>query len=172
MTSPSKQHRAASKDLTVRAAVITLSDTRTKTDDKSGALIQSHLKSDGHAIIDYEVLRDEPDDLKRMLTRLIEREDVDVIITTGGTGISRRDCTIAVTEKLLTAPLPGFGEIFRMLSWEQVGSSAMLSRACAGVMSNRLIFCLPGSVKAVELAMTKLILPEIRHLVWELRHKV
>ncbi len=172
MTTPSSQHRAAAKNVVVRAAVLTLSDTRTKSDDKSGQSIQSLLTSDGHQIVEYEVLRDEPEDLRRMLHRLIERDDVDLIITTGGTGISRRDCTVAVVEKLLTTPLPGFGEIFRMLSWEQVSSAAMLSRACAGVLSNRLIFCLPGSAKAVDLAMTKLILPEIRHLVWELRHKV
>ena len=94
---------------------------------------------------------------------------MDAILTNGGTGIARRDHTIAVIERTLTLPLPGFGELFRLLSWEQIGPAAMLSRACGGIAHGKLLFAMPGSTKAVELAMTKLILPEMGHLLFELR---
>jgi molybdenum cofactor biosynthesis protein B len=164
------EHRRAAEQITARCAVVTLSDTRTPDNDKSGARIRELLESDGHVVANYQVIPDDPDRLKSTLDALLARENIDAILTTGGTGISRRDATVPVIEKLIVQPLPGFGELFRMLSWEQIGSGAMLSRAAAGIAKNgKLIFAMPGSTKAVELAMTKLILPEIRHLQRELR---
>ncbi len=122
-----------------------------------------------HAVTARSLIRDEPSELKAILAAWIAREDVDAIISNGGTGISRRDQSIDVIETFIDHPLPGFGELFRMLSYEQIGSGAMLSRASAGVANGKLIFALPGSTKAVELAMSKLILPELSHLVFELR---
>ena len=103
------------------------------------------------------------------MTDLLAHPDVDAVLTNGGTGISRRDQTIDVIERLIEQPLPGFGELFRMLSWEQIGSGAMLSRAAGGIVHGKLVFAMPGSTGAVELAMTKLILPEMKHLLRELR---
>src|SRR5687768_2065828 len=178
MTSPYEQHARNAAPIAARCAVITLSDTRTAETDKSGRRIRELLEADGHAVAHYQILPDEPERLARELAALLARPDVDAVLTNGGTGISRRDQTIAVIENAITLPLPGFGELFRMLSWEQIRSGAMLSRATGGVAAaaadgggggNKLIFALPGSTKAVELAMQKLILPELRHLLFELR---
>jgi molybdenum cofactor biosynthesis protein B len=149
--------------------VVTLSDTRNEQTDTSGRRIRELLESDGHSIASYMVIRDDPAELAGLLAKA----------RGGGRhrrhphqrrhGISRRDNTIAVVESKLTLPLPGFGELFRMLSWTEIGSGAMLSRAVGGVAQGKLIFAMPGSTKAVELAMTKLILPELRHLLFELR---
>lgn len=165
----SSAHRAASASLVVRCAVVTLSDTRTAETDISGAAIRRLLGEQSHTVTDYTILKDEPRALRAHLESLLSRDDIDAILTNGGTGISRRDQTIGVVDSMLQRPLPGFGELFRMLSWEQVGSAAMLSRASGGVVKGKLIFSMPGSTKAVELAMTRLILPEIKHLVFELR---
>lgn len=164
-----EQHRACGKALVARCVVITLSDTRNEQSDKSGASIKSHLASAGHEVVEYAVIKDEPADLRALLDRTLARADVDAVITNGGTGIAPRDQTIPVVESLLSTPLPGFGELFRMLSYEQVGAAAMLSRAVAGVASGKLLFALPGSTKAVELAMQKLIGPELGHLINHLR---
>lgn len=166
---PYEQHFQASKNVSARCAVITLSDTRNDQTDKSGALIRELLAAQSHALIHSEILKDEPVALEAALKSLLQRDDVNVILTNGGTGISRRDETIGVVERIIDRPLPGFGELFRMLSWEQIGSGAMLSRAVAGVARGKIIFAMPGSPKAVELAMTKLILPEIGHLIYELQ---
>jgi len=122
-----------------------------------------------HETAEYRIIKDEPTELASLLNTLIARDDIDVILTNGGTGISRRDRTIEVVEKIIEQPIPGFGELFRMLSWQEIGSGAMLSRAAGGVVDRKLLFAMPGSTAAVELAMTKLILPEIGHLVKELR---
>src|SRR5436190_23227102 len=163
------EHQRAAETIVARCAVLTLSDTRTSSTDKSGARIRELLEADGHSVTHYEVIPDDPPILESAFRSLLSRADVDAILTTGGTGISRRDATVSVVEKLVEQPLPGFGELFRMLSWEQVGSGAMLSRALAGISSGKIVFALPGSIKAVELGMTKLILPELRHILRELR---
>ena len=150
-------------------AVVTLSDTRTPGTDTSGNLTRTLLESHGFAVVASHLLRDEAADLQQALDALLARDDVDVILTNGGTGIAKRDATVSVVEKAIDTPLPGFGELFRMLSWEQVGSGAMLSRAAAGIARGKLIFAMPGSPKAVELAMTKLVLPELKHLVNQLK---
>ena len=145
------------------------SDTRTAATDKSGDKIRELLTAASHTIVHSQIVKDDPAELQPLLESLLKRADIDTILTNGGTGISRRDQTITVVERLITQPPPGFGELFRMLSWDQIASGAMLSRAVAGIASGKLIFALPGSTAAVELAMTKLILPEIRHLLFELR---
>jgi molybdopterin adenylyltransferase len=170
---PYDQHiREASADpaaAVARCAVVTLSDTRTADTDKSGRRIQELLREAGHAVAEYRLIPDEPQKLQALLTELLGRYDVDVVLTNGGTGISRRDQTVGVVERLLDQPLPGFGELFRMLSWQQIGSGAMLSRAVGGIAGGKLVFAMPGSTAAVELAMTKLVLPEMKHLLRELR---
>ena len=162
-------HKQDAKHVTARCAIITLSDTRTEATDTSGALIRELLTSAGHEIAHYQIIPDEPRQLGTLLHSLLAREDVDAILTNGGTGISRRDQTIAVIEQTIERSLPGFGELFRMLSFEQIGSGAMLSRAVGGIARGKVIFAMPGSTKAVELAMTRLILPELGHLLHELR---
>jgi len=164
-----QQHKDRARQIEARCVVITLSDTRSIADDVSGKQIAQFLESDGHVVVDRQVIPDEPDRLAKILEDTVMREDVDVVISNGGTGVSRRDQTIPVIERILDMELPGFGELFRMQSWEQIGSGAMLSRACGGVARGKLLFALPGSPKAVELAMSKLIIPELRHLLFELR---
>lgn len=163
------EHQGAAAAIVARCAVITLSDTRDASTDASGARACALLEAEGHAVGHYEVIRDEAATLKALLRSLLDRPDLDAILTTGGTGVGRRDTTVPVVESLLDQRIPGFGELFRMLSWEQIGSGAMLSRAAGGVARGKLVFAMPGSTKAVELAMTKLILPEVRHLLRELR---
>jgi molybdenum cofactor biosynthesis protein B len=163
------QHQSDSQAVVARGAIVTLSDTRTEATDASGALIRRLLQEAGHQVAAYRLIRDEPAQLQALLDELLGNSDVDVILTNGGTGISRRDQTIDVIERRIEQPLPGFGELFRMLSWEQIGSGAILSRATGGIVHGKLLFAMPGSSKAVELAMTKLIIPELRHLLKELR---
>jgi molybdenum cofactor biosynthesis protein B len=158
----------------VRCAVLTVSDTRTEETDAGGRRVREVLAEHSHQVIDRAIVKDEAVAIDQHLRAWIHREDIDAIVTTGGTGIARRDTTIDVVRRLLAVELDGFGELFRMLSWEQVGSSAMLSRAVGGLAfpsaeSSRgvFVFALPGSVNAVETAMTRLIAPELAHLVWE-----
>ncbi len=164
-----QQHKQTASSIQARCAVITLSDTRTEATDKRGERIKQLLSEAGHAVVLHEIIPDDPARLDELLSQLAARPDVDCIITNGGTGISSRDNTVPVIQRHLTTPLPGFGELFRMLSFEQIDSSAMLSRAVGGIASGKVIFALPGSTPAVELAMTRLILPELRHLLFELR---
>jgi molybdenum cofactor biosynthesis protein B len=163
------EHEQSAASITARCAIITLSDTRTPDTDKSGSVIKDLLTTAGHTIAHYQILPDDPAQLEPHLLSLLNNRDIDAILTNGGTGISRRDQTISVIEKHLTQPLPGFGELFRMLSYNQIGPAAMLSRAAAGIAQAKPLFSMPGSTKAVELAMTKLILPELKHLLFELR---
>lgn len=164
-----EQHKYAGRTIIANCAVITLSDTRSADTDTSGQRIAALLKESGHRVTEYLILKDEPGAIGAVVDQLLIRDDVDAILTNGGTGISRRDQTIEVIERKITSPLPGFGELFRNLSWDQIGSGAMLSRAVAGITSGKLIFCMPGSTKAVELAMAKLIIPELGHLLYEMR---
>jgi molybdenum cofactor biosynthesis protein B len=163
------QHIASAESLVVRCAIITLSDTRDESTDRSGATARRLIESAGHLVTHYQIIPDDPGELGTLLEMLLGTTDVDAIITNGGTGISRRDQTLTAITRLIEIPLPGFGEIFRMLSYEQIGTGAMLSRATGGVAKGKLLFALPGSTGAVELAITSLILPELQHLVWELR---
>ena len=151
----------------VRCAVITISDTRKPETDVSGRTIVELLEAEGHVVAKRQILRDEQKDVHDAV--IAQLGGVDVIITTGGTGITSRDSTYEAVVGLFDKRLDGFGEIVRMLSYGEIGSAAMLSRACAGVARGTAIFILPGSENAVRLAMTKLILPEIGHVVRELR---
>lgn len=153
----------------LNCAVITVSDTRTPESDRSGQLIQQLLVEAAHRITAYMIVQDEPAQIEQQLCLLAKRLDVDVIILNGGTGIAPRDTTYDVIERLLEKMIPGFGEVFRWLSYAEIGSRAIASRAIAGVFQETLIFSLPGSSNAVVLAMQKLILPEIQHLVNQLR---
>ncbi len=166
-SSSTEEHRAQAPD-SVKCFVLTVSDTRTLETDKGGALIEELLSNAGHQISAREVVRDE--------TSLIEQSvrdamngvaEPDAIIVTGGSGISSRDVSPEALRPLLTKEMPGFGEVFRLLSWEEVGPATMLSRAFAGVIGGTLLFVLPGSTNAVRLAMEKLIVPELGHLVRE-----
>ena len=169
MTSSYDDHLHSAEPIAARCAVLTLSDTRTAETDKSGRRIRELLEAQGHAVAHYQILPDEPERLARELGAVLGRADVDTVLTNGGTGIGRRDQTIGVVERYFEQHVPGFGELFRMLSWEQIGSGAMLSRAAGGIARGKLLFAMPGSTAAVELAMTRLILPELRHLLHELR---
>ena len=150
----------------VRCFVLTISDTRTAETDASGDAIAQALTSAGHDVAGRRIVRDEPATVREIVRA--ESRNVPVIVTTGGTGITARDSTYEAISALLDKRLDGFGELFRMLSYEQIGSAAMLSRACAGSIGTTAIFALPGSEQAVRLAMDKLILPEIGHVVREL----
>jgi molybdopterin adenylyltransferase len=152
----------------VGCAVITVSDTRTPETDRSGQLIQQLLTESGHRIGHYALIKDEPDQIRSQLTLLSDRSDLDALILNGGTGIAPRDTTYDAIEQLLEKTLPGFGEIFRSLSYQEIGSRAMASRAIAGTYRGKLIFSVPGSSNAVKLAVQKLILPELVHLVSQL----
>lgn len=149
----------------VRCAVITVSDTRTVESDRSGLIIQTLLGQAGHQVYDYRIVPDEPDQIRSLCQTLVQQVEVDCIILSGGTGIAPRDTTYDAVVALLEKTLPGFGEIFRSLSFQEIGSRAMASRAIAGVCQGTLIFALPGSSKAVTLAMEALILPELPHLI-------
>lgn len=164
-----EQHRDAARPISARCAVVTVSDTRTAETDTSGKRMIDLLTAAGHQAVHYQVVKDDETTLDALLAELLGRADVDAVLTNGGTGISRRDRTIDVVERHLEQPLPGFGELFRALSWDQINSGAMLSRAVGGVASGKALFALPGSTAAVDLALSKLILPEIRHLIFELR---
>ncbi|MDJ0620803.1 MAG: MogA/MoaB family molybdenum cofactor biosynthesis protein [Calothrix sp. MO_192.B10] len=155
----------------VNCAVITVSDTRTPETDKSGQLIQQLLDHGNHTVGEYGILPDEPDKIQQRLEILGKNPGIDVVIFNGGTGIAPRDTTYDAIEKLLEKVLPGFGEVFRSLSYQEIGSRAIASRAVAGVYRGKLIFSLPGSSNAVRLAMEKLILPELNHLVSQLGKK-
>jgi molybdenum cofactor biosynthesis protein B len=149
-------------------AVVTVSDTRTLDTDMSGRALVELLTGAGHGIASRVLVQDEPRQVTAAIRAELARESVQAIITTGGTGISARDSTYESVVGLFEKTLDGFGEIFRMLSYEEIGSAAMLSRACAGVSAGRIIFLLPGSAAAVRLAVRRLILPELTHLVGEL----
>ncbi|HEY9749057.1 MAG TPA: MogA/MoaB family molybdenum cofactor biosynthesis protein [Allocoleopsis sp.] len=157
--------------LVVSCAVITVSDTRSVESDRSGQAIQQLLLAAGHRIHEYTLLPDEPAQIQAQLQALSQQADLDVVILNGGTGIAPRDTTYDAIEQLLEKTLPGFGELFRWLSYQEIGSRAIASRAVAGVYQTKLIFSLPGSTNAVTLAMQKLILPELEHLVSQIRLK-
>ena len=162
-------HRAAAADRRARCAVLTISDTRNEATDAGGRLLREKLTAAGHTVIARAIVRDEATLIDAQLRNWLARNDLDAILTTGGTGISSRDTTIEVVQRLLTKPLDGFGELFRMLSFEDVGPAAMLSRAVAGLAHETLLFALPGSTNALNLALDRLILPELPHLIWERR---
>jgi molybdenum cofactor biosynthesis protein B len=164
------EHKVKGKK-SIRCLVVTVSDTRDETSDTSGQTIKQSLTDEGHEIAGYRIVKDEPLDIKALLDQGLGQNDVDAIIVNGGTGISPRDGTFEVVERFLEKKLDGFGEIFRYLSYLDIGSAAIMSRAAAGTARGKVLISLPGSKGAVTLAMEKLILPEIRHMVSQLQGK-
>jgi molybdenum cofactor biosynthesis protein B len=163
-----QEHRQAAAD-EIRCAVLTLSDTRTFETDTSGAHITEQLRQAGHIIADYRIAPDDPAMIADLVRSWSADPDVDAILTNGGTGIARRDSTYDALASLLEKRIDGFGELFRVLSYEEIGAAAMLSRAVAGTIGDTVVMAMPGSTNAVKLAMEKLVLPELPHLVFELR---
>ena len=162
-----EQHREAAPEV-VRCAILTVSDTRTAETDTSGQIIRQNLSWRGHTIVAYEIVPDDAERIGQQLDEWVGRDDIQAIVTNGGTGIAQRDTTFDAIAGRLDKRLDGFGELFRMLSYQQIGAAAMLSRAVAGVCGSTAIFCTPGSANAVKLAMESLIAPEIAHVVYEL----
>ncbi|CAC6299661.1 molybdenum cofactor biosynthesis protein B [Staphylococcus aureus] len=164
------EHQNVKLNRTVKAAVLTVSDTRDFVTDKGGQCVRQLLQADDVEVSDahYTIVKDEKVAITTQVKKWLE-EDIDVIITTGGTGIAQRDVTIEAVKPLLTKEIEGFGELFRYLSYvEDVGTRALLSRAVAGTVNNKLIFSIPGSTGAVKLALEKLIKSELNHLIHEL----
>ncbi|MCQ6283350.1 MULTISPECIES: MogA/MoaB family molybdenum cofactor biosynthesis protein [Bacillus cereus group] len=156
----------------VRCKIVTISDTRTEETDKSGQLLNELLKEAGHTVTSYEIVKDDKESIQQAVLAGYHREDVDVVLTNGGTGITKRDVTIEAVSALLDKEIVGFGELFRMISYlEDIGSSAMLSRAIGGTIGRKVVFSMPGSSGAVRLAMNKLILPELGHITFELHRQ-
>ncbi len=153
----------------VQVAVLTVSDTRTLDTDTSGALIVELIEAAGHRILDREIVPDEPDRIGFLLRAYQARPEVQAVLLTGGTGISPRDQTYEAVSSLLTKTLPGFGELFRTLSYAEIGSATILSRAVGGLMGELVVLVMPGSKAAVRLAMSRIILPELAHIVHQAR---
>ncbi len=163
-------HKHKRKGRPVSCMILTISDTRNAATDKSGNLMIELLEAAGHHIAEREIVPDDRELIRKKIAAASVRQDVDVILTNGGTGIAFRDVTIETVYGLLDKEIPGFGELFRMLSYEEdIGSAAMLSRAIAGVSNHTAIFSTPGSSGAVKLAMKRLILPELTHVVSEIK---
>ncbi|KYH36165.1 MAG: molybdenum cofactor synthesis domain [Candidatus Bathyarchaeota archaeon B23] len=163
-----EEHR---RDQEVEAgfALLITSDVRTPKTDETGKTARSLLEGAGHRVVAYGIVPNDPEEIGESVRAYLEDEGVDAILISGGTGVSSRDKTIEAVNPLLERELPGFGELFRALSYREIGAAALLSRAKAGVAGGKPIFCLPGSVGAVRLALERLILPLIGHLLWEVR---
>ena len=165
-----EEHKAKGKR-SIKCFVVTVSDTRDETTDESGQLIKSMLTDEKHPLAGYRIVKDEPTEIEARLREALANERVEAVIVNGGTGISPRDGTYEVIVGLLEKRLDGFGEIFRYLSYQDIGSAAIMSRAVAGSAQGKVLISLPGSKAAVKLAMEKLILPELRHMVSQLQGK-
>jgi molybdopterin adenylyltransferase len=163
-----EEHKAKAKR-SISCFVVTVSDTRDEATDTSGQLIKSLLAHENHQLTGYRIVKDEPEQIAALLREALKQKEVEAIIVNGGTGIAPRDGTYEVIVKLLEKRLDGFGEIFRFLSYQDIGSAAIMSRAVAGSTQGKVLISLPGSKGAVGLAMEKLILPELRHMVSQLQ---
>ena len=168
--SVSEHHQRAGSDA-VTLAIVTVSDSRTPETDRNRAWLEEQLRERGHRVGAYRLIRDEPDQVAAALQELAAMPAIQIILFNGGTGISPRDTTFDVLSRHLEKTLPGFGELFRMLSYEDIGPAAMFSRATAGVYRSTLVVSLPGSSGAVRLACEKLLFPELNHLAWEIVRK-
>lgn len=151
----------------VPCAVITISDSRTEEDDTSGTIIMEKLEEGEHPVNEYRIVPDRYEVINEAVTELLDREDIKIIITNGGTGITEKDVTVEAVMPLLDKVLPGFGEIFRYLSYQEIGSAAIMSRAFGGTASEKVVICLPGSTGAVTTAMDRIIIPQLGHMVLE-----
>jgi molybdenum cofactor biosynthesis protein B len=164
------EHKEKGKK-SIRCFVVTVSDTRDESTDTSGQTIKQLLTSEGHQTAGYRIVKDEPAQIQALLNQVLGNREIDAVIVNGGTGIAPRDSTYEVVSRLLEKRLDGFGEIFRYLSYLDIGSAAIMSRAAAGTAAGKILISLPGSSGAVKLAIEKLILPEIRHMVSQLQGK-
>jgi molybdenum cofactor biosynthesis protein B len=165
-----RQHHHAAPEH-VRVAVLTVSDSRSRENDTGGDAIQELVQQAGHEVKARDLVREDPPLVREAVESMLSEDEVDAVITTGGTGIAARDSTYEVVSGLVEKELEGFGELFRMLSYEEIGSAAMLSRATAGTVGRKFVAALPGSVNAVRLAVEKLLIPEMPHVVFELRKR-
>ena len=166
-----RAHRAEAETLqAVRCAVVTVSDSRAEATDESGAIMQRLLRDEGHHVATYALLPNDEARVREHVRLLLARADVDAVLLTGGTGLGSKDRTVEAVRPLLEKELPGFGELFRAISFQdQIGAAAILSRALAGSARGKLVVSMPGSKAAVELALTRILLPELRHAIRELR---
>ncbi|MBA9086913.1 molybdenum cofactor biosynthesis protein B [Fontibacillus solani] len=165
------EHRIEAPDH-VACMVVTVSDTRTQENDESGKLMIQLLEANGYRVVKYEIVRDEYDGIRQLLQEAASSPEVEAILLTGGTGIAPRDTTYEAVSSMLNKQLPGFGEIFRYLSYtEDIGAAAILSRAIAGTIGDLAVFSMPGSKGAVKLAMEKIIIPELKHVMREINKK-
>jgi molybdopterin adenylyltransferase len=161
------EHREKAGSDPIGVGIVTVSDTRTPETDANHHYLKARLEELGHFVAAYRIIKDEPDQVERALDDMADHPTVRIVLFNGGTGIAPRDTTYDVISRKLEKTLPGFGEIFRMLSFDEVGAAAMLSRATAGVYHNTLVVSMPGSTNAVKTAVEKLIIPELNHLAWE-----
>ena len=163
----SSRHKAlAAEHGSVKVAIVTVSDSRTPDTDTNAHYLRAQLDAAGHQVVAYHLIKDEPEQVNEVLDKIVESQ-AQIALFNGGTGLSKRDTTFDVLSRKLEKTMPGFGELFRMLSYEQVGASAMFSRATAGVYHSMVVISTPGSPAAVQLAWEKLIAPELQHLAWE-----
>ena len=151
----------------IGCAVLVTSDTRTEETDESGKLIKQQLVDSGHKIIFYAILKNDASAIENKINELVRQDEIQVIITSGGTGVSHKDVTVDTVEKMLEKKLLGFGELFRSLTYQELGTASIMSRATAGAINGKIVICFPGSLGAAKLAMNKIILPEIGHMVRE-----
>ena len=168
MSQSTQEHRQAAPKA-VRCAVVTVSDTRTLENDRGGQLLLESLTAAGHTVVRREIVPDDAKRIRALVEELADAAALDAILVTGGTGIAARDQTFETVSGLLTKTLPGYGELFRMLSYADIGPAAMLSRTIGGVVGQVVLLTMPGSPAAVRLALEKLILPELAHVVYEAR---
>lgn len=165
------EHRKEAPD-TVACMIVSVSDTRTESNDYSGQIIRTLLENNGYKVVKYTIIKDDYDGIRQLLREAASDRSIEAVLLSGGTGITPRDNTYEAVRSLLNKEMPGFGEIFRYLSFtEDIGSAAILSRAIAGTISNMAVFSMPGSQSAVKLAMERIILPELRHVLRELNQK-
>ena len=163
------EHRAEAGKPVLGFALLTVSDSRSERTDKGGALLASLVGEAGHRLVSRGLVRDDIGEIRAEVKAALAMPEVDVVLVTGGTGLAPRDVTIEAIEPLFEKGIPGFGELFRMLSFAEIGAAAMLSRATAGLVSGRAVFLLPGSPAALELALSRLVLPEVAHLLAQAR---
>ncbi len=161
-----QEHKQKSPQ-SVNCAVLIISDSRTEDTDESGKLLKQRLSQNGHRVMAYSILKNDADVIRKKMGELLGQEELQVIITSGGTGVSHRDVTIETVTPLLEKKMDGFGELFRSLSYQEIGTGSVMSRAIAGVAEGKIVICIPGSLGAASLAIDKIILPEIGHMVRE-----
>lgn len=164
-----EEHKRLAPQTTLGCAVITVSDSRDERSDETGRTARKLLSDAGHKVVEYRVVKNDVSQVRSVTEQMLQRPDVQLIFISGGTGIGRRDLTLEAVEPLIEKRVEGFGELFRQLSFKEIGSASMLSRATGAVARGKIMFCVPGSEKAARLALSQLIIPQANHMIWELR---